>query len=106
MEALLKALAEALGPYLTPTGGATDTGTLSPEMTEAINTAVGEFITGGGIESEIESAVTDEVESQISNNDLIGQSDIVTLIEENAPEESITEDNLLEAVRDALNQVV
>ena len=105
MEALLKALAEALGPYL-PTGGAVDTSSdLSPQTIEAVHAAVGEFITGGGIESEIESAVTDEVESQINNNDLISQTDIETLIEENAPE-GITEDNLLEAVRDALNQVV
>jgi NADH:ubiquinone oxidoreductase subunit D len=81
MEALLKALAEALGPYL-PTGGAVETSSdLSPQTIEAVHTAVGEFITAGGIESEIESAVTDEVESQISNNDLISQTDIETLID-------------------------
>lgn len=106
MEALLKALAEALGPYLTPTGGTDDTGDLSPQMTEAVNTAVGEFITGGGIESEIESAVTDEVEAQITNNDLISQTDVETLIEDAETGEGITEETLLVAVRDALNQVV
>jgi hypothetical protein len=106
MEALLKALAEALGPYL-PTGGAVETSSdLSPQTIEAVHAAVGEFITGGGIESEIESAVTDEVEAQITNNDLISQTDIETLIEDAETGEGITEDGLLEAVRNALNMVV
>ena len=105
MEALLKALAEALSPYL-PTGGAVEsTSDLSPQHIEAIQTAVGEFISNGGIESEIESAVRDEVESAISNNDLISQDDIQTMIEDNA-ETGVTEDDLIGAIRDQLSALL
>ena len=100
MEALLKALAEALAPYL-PTG---DSGDLDDTK---VQDAVQEFITGGGIESELESAVRSEVESEINNNDLIGQSDIERLIEDavaDAP--GPTEETILEMIRDALNTVV
>jgi hypothetical protein len=106
MEALLKALAEALGPYLNiPTGGAVDTGDLSPQHIEAVQTAVGEFITAGGIESEIESAVRDEVESAISNNDLISQDDIQTMIEDNA-ETGVSADDLIGTIRDELSALL
>ena len=103
MEALLKALAEALSPYL-PTGGAVDTGDLSPQHIEAVHTAVGEFITAGGIESEIESAVRDEVESAISNNDLISQDDIETLIEDN--QTGVSADDLIGTIRDELSALL
>lgn len=104
MEALLKALAEALSPYL-PTGGAVDTGDLSPQHTEAIHTAVGEFITAGGIESEIESAVRDEVENAISNNDLVSEDDIRTMIEDNA-ETGVSADDLIGTIRDELSALL
>ena len=104
MEALLKALAEALSPYL-PTGGAGEsTSDLSPQHIEAIQTAVGEFITAGGIESEIESAVRDEVESEINNNDLISQDDIERLIED--ADSGVTEDDLIGAIRDQLSALL
>jgi len=104
MEALLKALAEALSPYL-PTGGAVEsTSDLSPQHIEAIQTAVGEFITAGGIESEIESAVRDEVESEINNNDLISQDDIERLIED--ADSGVTEDDLIGAIRDQLSALL
>ena len=104
MEALLKALAEALGPYL-PTGGAVETTSdLSPQHIEAIQTAVGEFITAGGIESEIESAVRDEVESAITNNDLISQDDIETLIEDN--QTGVSSDDLIGTIRDELSALL
>ena len=104
MEALLKALAEALGPYL-PTGGAVETTSdLSPQHIEAIQEAVGEFITAGGIESEIESAVRDEVESAITNNDLISQDDIETLIEDN--QTGVSSDDLIGTIRDELSALL
>ena len=104
MEALLKALAEALSPYL-PTGGAVEsTSDLSPQHIEAIQTAVGEFISNGGIESEIESAVRDEVESEITNNDLISQDDIERLIED--ADSGVTEDDLIGAIRDQLSALL
>ena len=105
MEALLKALAEALSPYL-PTGGAVEsTSDLSPQHIEAVHTAVGEFITAGGIESEIESAVRDEVENAISNNDLVSEDDIRTMIEDNA-ETGVSADDLIGTIRDELSALL